>query len=257
MTKSARGFWHASRCSGRSGWSRKMNSALSMRAPRHPPHGGVADSPFLKGIDSHIRNLILEAAQHRTVHAKDTVIQGGAKATHLFLLASGNARYYRVTGQGKELLLRWLVPGDVFGLASLLRNPPPYMGSVQATEESELYVWKHDRVCQLSGIYPQIGENALRIALAYLADYSDRHANLLTQKAEQRLAHSLIHLGHHAGRHHSGVVQVDVTNEQLGNLSDVSMFTATRLLKKWERRGAIAKKRNKILILSPEKLDLD
>ena len=99
-------------------------------------------------------------------------------------------------------------------------------------------------------------QNALRITLGYLAGYAERNANLLTEKAEQRLAHALIHLAHHAGRHHSGVVQVDVTNEQLGNLSDVSMFTATRLLKKWERGGAIAKKRNKILILSPEKLDL-
>jgi CRP/FNR family transcriptional regulator, nitrogen oxide reductase regulator len=234
-----------------------MNSAPSMSATRPPPHGGVAGAQFLKGIPSHSRKLILEAALYRTVPAKATIIQGGGKATHMFLLASGSARYYRVTGQGKELLLRWLVPGDVFGLASLLSNPPPYMGSVQVTEESEVYVWKHERLCELAGAYPQLVENALRIALAYLAGYADRHANLLTQKAEQRLAHSLVHLGHHAGRHHSGVVQVDVTNEQLGNLSDVSMFTATRLLKKWERKGAIAKKRNKILILAPEKLDLD
>jgi len=112
-----------------------MNSAHSMSATRPPPHGGVADSPFFKRVASHSRKLILEAAQYRTVPAKDTVIQGGVKATHLFLLASGSARYYTVTGHGKELLLRWLVPGDVFGLASLLNDPPPYMGSVQVTEE--------------------------------------------------------------------------------------------------------------------------
>jgi CRP/FNR family transcriptional regulator, nitrogen oxide reductase regulator len=234
-----------------------MNSAPGMGATRPPPHGGVEDSEFLKGIASHGRQLILQAAQYRAIPAKETIIQGGAKATHLFLLASGSARYSRVTGHGKELLLRWLVPGDVFGLASVLKNPPPYMGSAQVMEESEVYAWKHDRVCELSVTYPQIVQNALRITLGYLAGYAERHANLLTQKAEQRLAHALIHLGHHAGRHHSGVVQVDITNEQLGNLSDVSMFTATRLLKKWERKGAIVKKRNKILILSPEKLDLD
>jgi len=234
-----------------------MNSAPRLSATRPPPHDEVAaHSPFFKTVASHSRKLILEAAQYRTVPAKDTVIQGGAKATHLFLLASGSARYYRVTGHGKELLLRWLVPGDVFGLASLLNNPPPYMGSVQVAEESEVYLWKHERICELSRIHPQIVQNALRITLGYLAGYAERHANLLTEKAEQRLAHALIHLAHHTGRHHSGVVQVDVTNEQLGNLSDVSMFTATRLLKKWERGGAIAKKRNKILILSPEKLDL-
>jgi len=234
-----------------------MNSVSSMSATRPAPHDRAADSQFLSGIASHSRKRILEAAEYRTLAGKDMVIQGGAKAKHLFLLASGSARYYRVTGQGKELVLRWLVPGDVFGLASLLDDPPPYMGSVQSTEECEVYVWKHERVCHLCGTYPQIMHNALRIALSYLADYSVRHADLLTQKAEQRLARALIHLGHNAGRPHSGAVQVDVTNEQLGNLSDVGMFTTTRVLKKWERSGAIAKKRNKVLILCPEKLDLD
>ena len=68
-----------------------------------------------------------------------------------------------MTENGKEFLLRWLVSGDVFGLAALLNNPPPYMGSVQVTEESEVYLWKHERVCELFGIYPQIVQNALRI----------------------------------------------------------------------------------------------
>jgi hypothetical protein len=49
---------------------------------------------------------------------------------------------------------------------------------------------------------------------------------------------------------------VDVTNEQLGNLSDVGMFS-TRVLKKMRTPRALAKKRNNIVILSPEKLDLD
>jgi len=73
--------------------------------------------------------------------------------------------------------------------------------------------------------------------LGYLAGYAERHATLLTQKAEQRLAHALIHLGHHAGCHHWGAVRADVTNGELGNSSDVSMFTATCLSKKWERNG--------------------
>jgi len=110
------------------------------------------------------------------------------------------------------------------------------MGSVQVTEETEVYLWKHERVCELSRIYPQMVQNALRITLGYLAGYAERHASLLTEKAEQRLAHALIHLGHHTGRHHSGVVQVDVTNEQLGNLSDVSMFTAQEMGTQWGDR---------------------
>ena len=131
------------------------------------------------------------------------------------------------------------------------------MGSVQTTEECGVYVWKHASLCDLCSVYPQIAQNALRITLGYLSHYAERHADLLTKGAEQRLARTLLHLGHRAGRSHSSAIQVDITNEQLGNLADVGLFTATRILKKWERKGAVAKGRGKIMIVSPEKLTFD
>ena len=52
-------------------------------------------------------------------------------------------------------------------------------------------------------------------------------------------------------------MEVEITNEQLGSLADVGLFTASRFLSTWERRGAIVKSRGKILIQAPEKLPLD
>jgi CRP-like cAMP-binding protein len=49
-------------------------------------------------------------------------------------------------------------------------------------------------------------------------------------------------------------VELDITNEQLSSLADVGVFTASRLLSEWERRGAIVKQRGKIRIHEPEKL---
>src|SRR5437016_4163828 len=124
-----------------------------------------AESQILNGIANQNRNLILGVAEYKQIRARDTVIQRGAKASHLFLLALGNAKYYRVTKQGKELLVRWLVPGDVFGLATLLNHPPPYMGSVETADECGVYVWKHAILRDLCSVYPQIAQNALRITL--------------------------------------------------------------------------------------------
>jgi CRP/FNR family transcriptional regulator, nitrogen oxide reductase regulator len=57
-----------------------------------------------------------------------------------------------------------------------------------------------------------------------------------------------------SGRTHPTGVDIDITNEQLGGLADVGMFTVSRLLSKWERQGMIAKTRGKIRIRAPEKL---
>src|SRR5882757_8530890 len=153
----------------------------------------LADSQFLADVLNPSREIILGNAVYRQFAAKSVLVEGGTDATHLFILCSGGAKYYRTTKQGEELLLRWLVPGDVFGLATLLRQPPPYMGNVQATKSGTLYMWTHAKIRELSGTYPKLAENALRITLSYLSAYAERHAGLRTKTAEERLAHALVH----------------------------------------------------------------
>jgi CRP-like cAMP-binding protein len=216
--------------------------------------GEATQSKFLAGIPSHDRKSILDVATRRRVSDKEPIIQCGDEAACLFLLREGEVKYYRVTEQGEELLLGWLTPGDVFGLATLLKDPPRYIGSAEANKDCTLSVWRHSSICALSSTYPQLSQNALRIALGYLASFVDRHARITTRTAEQRLAHTLLQLGHRTGRVHPAGVDVDMTNEQLGSLADVGMFTASRLISKWERQGAITKTRGKVRIHAPEKL---
>jgi len=212
---------------------------------------------LLSGISNESREQILAMAQFRRVPPKEQLIRAGEKATFLFLLHAGTAKYYRVTKQGQELLLRWLIPGDVFGLATLLKHPPDYMGSVQTLDECDFYCWAHPDVRKLVKVYPHLGENALRIALSYLSGYAERHSSLLSRTAEQRVARCLLDLGNRAGHHYPGGAEVDITNEQLGSLSDVGLFTVSRILNKWERSGAIGKLRGRVFIKVPEKLITD
>jgi CRP-like cAMP-binding protein len=49
-------------------------------------------------------------------------------------------------------------------------------------------------------------------------------------------------------------VEVDIKNEDLASLADVSFFTVSRLMSNWDREGVVKKSRGKIVIRSPEKL---
>jgi CRP-like cAMP-binding protein len=200
---------------------------------------------------------ILAVAQPRKVAAHQLIFNAGEKATHLFVLRTGRARYFRLTKTGDEVLLQLLTPGDAFGMGALLENPCPYIGSAEANSEVEILVWEHVRIRQLAILHPQLANNALRIVLQYLKQYVDRHVGLVTKNAEQRLAETLLSLGHQAGRTVPDGVQVDVTNGELGALADISPFTTSRLLSGWERKGTVSKFRGKVLIHSPEGLVTD
>ena len=211
-------------------------------------------SQIFAGIDEAAIAEILAAAQPRKVAARRMIFAAGEKATHLFVQRTGRGRYFRLTRTGDEVLLQLLAPGDTFGIGALLKNPCPYIGSAEATSDVEMLVWDHASIQRFATLYPQLADNALRIVLRYLKRYVNRHVGLVTKTAEQRLAGTLLTLGDQTGRALPTGVQVDVTNEQLGALADISSFTTSRLLSGWERQGAVSKLRGKVLIHSPEAL---
>ena len=227
---------------------------MTRSTPERPP---ALHSQIFAGVNEDVVAEVLAAAQSRKVAAKRIIFTAGEKATHLFVQRTGRGRYFRLTRTGDEVLLHLLGPGDTFGIGAMLKNPSPYIGSAEATSDVEMLVWEHASIQNFATMYPKLADNALRIVLHYLNRYVNRHVGLVTKTAEQRLAGTLLALGDRTGKALPDGVQVDVTNEQLGALADISSFTASRLLSGWERRGAVSKLRGKVLIHSPEALVMD
>jgi CRP-like cAMP-binding protein len=97
----------------------------------------------------------------------------------------------------------------------------------------------------------------LKVVLQYLRDYANRHSRLMTKTAEERLADVLLIFGQRQGRVSGDRVELEVTNEQLSALADVSIFTTSRTMSKWARKGFISKERGKVFIRVPEALVTD
>jgi CRP-like cAMP-binding protein len=209
---------------------------------------------FLADLDQRAVDKILSAAARQQSPARQQLLSAGQPATHLFMLRSGRVRYYKITKSGDEIVLHMLGNGDVFGLGTLLKQPTSYMGSAEALSECDLLVWEHMSIRTQAAAHPQLAENALRIVLQYLRSYVDRHIGLVSTNAQHRLAITLLDLGHRTGRVLPNGVEIAATNEQLGSLADISRFTTSRLLKGWERSGAISKGREKVVIHIPEAL---
>jgi CRP-like cAMP-binding protein len=211
-------------------------------------------SKFLAGLDDNALRHVLDAGQVRRIAPKKNITVGGDRPDHLFLLQAGRAKFYSLTEAGSEVVLLWKAPGDVIGLVSLLTNPPPYMASAKTVSECEFLVWDHVTLRRLVRAYPQLTENGLRMALHYLSVYMNRHVSVVTKSAESRLAEALLHLATQAGEVQPSGVEIDITNEQLSSLSDMSPFTASRLLSRWERDGKLSKQRGRVTLLAPESL---
>ena len=209
---------------------------------------------LLSGLDDAALEAIVSAARDRTYDTNQVLFRVGERAEQLFLLRKGSVRFSRVSTAGREVVMAVLVAGDVCGLGSLLNADVNYYGTAVALEPSQMLVWNQSSVSKLAMTYPLLSQNALHVALNYIAHFIDRQMRLASSSAEERLAGTLIKLGTQKGNVTPTGVELALTNELLASLADVSPFTTSRAMQTWTRSGAITKSRGRVRITAPEKL---
>src|SRR5579864_2062719 len=212
------------------------------------------NSRFLEGLAKPDGESILAAATPQRFDANSVVTNQGQPANHLFLLTKGRARFFFITEEGQRHILLWLPPGEIFGVRTLLPVPSSYLAGTEAVKESWAMMWDRNTIQGLAARYPRLKDNALLIASEYLAEQLESYLTLTRHNARQRLVHVLTTIAPSIGRRVSDGVELDVTNEELANTANVTLFTASRLLSKWQRSGDVLKSRGKLLLRRPERL---
>lgn len=209
---------------------------------------------LLDGLTEPVKTMFLAESQKMDVRANTQLCIEGQPASQLFLLVKGHVKYFRLTSQGKQVILWWLGPGDPFGLGTMLADPPPYIGTAESVSTCELICWPQPSVRRFALAHPQLACNALSIVLHYLSALSDRHVGILGNTANDRIAKVLLSLGRRKGHVQPQGVDLEITNEELASLADVSPFTVSRTLSDLHRKGALTKRRKVLTIHTPEAL---
>ena len=209
---------------------------------------------FLQGMNSAEVKSILATASIRRFNASSVITSEGDSADHLLLIVDGSARAYTVSPQGEKIVLRWIPPGEGIGWATLLSKPMEYIVSTEAVKNSSALVWDRAKIRSLAATYPKLLENALLLAYDYLILYRVLHIAASCQSAPQRLAQVLGYLAKEMGQRVPGGLELHVRNEELANEANVTIFTVSRLMGEWQRKGLLKKSRGKVVLRLPEEL---
>ena len=212
-------------------------------------------SRLLEGLTPSEIRAVLATARQRKISPNQVLQHQGDPASHLCLLVTGLAAFYKAAPGGSKFFLRWILPGDAFGLAALLQTrPQPSFTTVQALRGDSVFVWERVSARALASQIPRLRENASVLASDYMASFTDLLVLRTSQTAQQRLARVLVESARHIGRAGREGSELRLTNEQLAQMADVSLFTASRQLNEWQRQGILAKSRGKILLRASKRL---
>ncbi len=216
-------------------------------------HATLPKARFFEGLDDAALDDAIAMAEVRKIGPHQILFVAGDDAARLFLLVSGHAKFYRTTSEGKKVLLARFARGQVFGLGTLNATNMRYIATAETTEPCELLVWKRARIRKLADKYPRLAENALAIVLTYLQN-ADRFIDLITLPAPHRLRRAVWRLAKESGKTHPTGIEIEATNDDLAELAHISAYTASRVLNKWRRAGALSKSRGRVMLHAPENL---
>jgi len=209
---------------------------------------------FVEGLTKDELNAMVAAATKRRFQADSVIAHEGDPADHLVFVLSGRARNFCTGTQGEKIVIRWIRAGEVANGAALLSEPVKYLVSTEAAMECSLLLWNRATIRSLAATYPRLMENALLLAYDYFVLYKTLHIAATCQSAPQRVAHVLGDLAKGMGKHGPRGIELQVRNEELANEANVTIFTVSRLMGEWQRKGLLVKSRGKVVLRLPDEL---
>lgn len=169
----------------------------------------------------------------------------------LFLVKSGQVQLYRISPEGKKLVIATLGPGTLFGEMALL-GQQMHNAFAEALEDCLILVMSRADLERLILNKPLVGLRMLEITGRRLNDAEARLEDMAFKGIPARLASLLLRLS--AERSSSDIT--GLTHQDLAETIGTYRETATQVLNDMKAQGLIEIGRKRITIKDPEKLSL-
>jgi CRP-like cAMP-binding protein len=211
--------------------------------------------PLFAGVATADLPTIARAARYREVDAHDFFFEEGAAADVVYVLNTGRLKLTQSTPEGMHIVLRFVGPGEVFGPTAAFEGQV-YPTSAQAVRWCQALAWNGETMATLMQRFPRIALNALGDMAATLQQLRQRYCELATERVEQRVAHVLVRLALQAGWKTDDGLLIDMplSRQDVAEMTGTTLYTVSRILRGWERRGVIDAGRERVTILQPDTL---
>ena len=209
-------------------------------------------SALFKGLPNHTVAAILEAARWRDCRAHNNLCYQGMGGKSLFLLVSGSAKVGFCTDVGTEILLDWVKPPGIVGLDALDPKRPVCRCTVSVNKASEMLEWEAGTIVSLAQDCPRLFTNILALTLEWARFLEDRLSQLCSVGVAFRLARTVLYLDEKLKE--QGLAEIRLSDEELGQMSGMALFTVNKILNRWKRLGYVHRERRCLVVIAPERL---
>ena len=233
---------------------RAVPNRMVIKAAESAPGSGQAEPCALfSEVSPSDRHAILSSARQKTYPARECIFVQGDAARHVYLVLEGYVKIHQVGSTGNEVILRLMSPGDLIK-ASGNTGHGVHTSTAQTIQSSNVLIWETATFEALLERHPVLRRNEIKIHGQLLTDMEDRFREMSTEGVAHRLSRQIIRLLSKIGEQVDGNMMINLSQGELAQLTGTTLFTVSRQLSKWERKGFVTARRNTILVHDPDAL---
>lgn len=217
---------------------RQPRAELERRAKR----ALLAANELFRDLDEEVMAEVDAMTSVTSCPAGHRIFEPGQTAEVLFFLKAGRVQLFRLTPDGKRLIINDVKPGGFFGEMSLLGQSIGG-GFAEATKDSLICAMSRADVIQLLRHQPDVAQRVVERLAAQLQEAQSRLETMAYQRLDARLAWVLLQECEEPELEVRGLTQQD-----LAEMVGASRESVTRLLTQLARAGLVEVSRRKIRI---------
>jgi CRP-like cAMP-binding protein len=201
-------------------------------------------------------HLILKNSIIRSIEESGYFFFQGDQAQYLYVLTSGRVKLMQSNTNGQQVNLRTIHPWQMFGALGVVRKDAIYPATAQALENSSALAIESGFLHEILKTRQQIAFDLMGLMTTYIQEMQARYRELATGRVEQRVANALLRLAAQVGirSEKETIIELSFSRQDVAEMTGTTLYTVSRLLSDWERKGIIETGRERIKIIKPHDL---
>ncbi|MCL6477789.1 MAG: Crp/Fnr family transcriptional regulator [Peptococcaceae bacterium] len=198
-----------------------------------------------------IDGLIME----RSYQKGRIIFVEGEPGEAVFFLKTGRVKISKQAEDGREQILHFIHPGEIFAEVVLF-DGGPYPATAEAVEDSKMGLIRNADMERITLDNPGIALGMLKIMSRRLRMAQRQINELALMDTSRRLASTLLFLAAEQGVacERGTAIDMSLTNQDLASMIGTSRETANRVLSDMRRQKAVQVDKKKIIITDMKRL---
>lgn len=191
-------------------------------------------------------NLLIDHGAKRVSFSKgDQLFREGESALNFYQVASGEIKMNNYNRDGKEFIQGIFATGQSFGEPPLLANVK-YPANAEAISDAEVFQLSKEHFMELLSSNPKVHLKITETLAKRLYYKAIMVSEISSQEPEHRILRILDYLKNVAKIEEQFGFKVDLTRQQLADLTGLRVETVIRATKSLEKKGELQIKKRKV-----------